>query len=314
MTYPGLQLTGLKMMDVLTSGKNQSSIIETLADRYRSPAASVTFMDLSVEAEAFGADVVFSDQEVPTVVGSIVKDYDSVMALQVPTVGEKRTGEFVYGMERAARAVTDRPVFGGCIGPFSLAGRLLDVNEALMMTLTEPDTLHAMLEKCTTFLLDYAAAIRGTGVSGILMAEPLAGLLSPAACDLFSSNYVRRVVEAVQCETFAFMLHNCGNTKRLVNSMVSTGAALLHFGNAVKMTDIIAQVPGDVAVCGNIDPAGIFRLGTPDKVAETTTTLLAEMRPWPNFVLSSGCDIPPQSPIANLDRFFEALSRFNSES
>ena len=104
MTYPGLQLTGLKMMDVLTSGKNQSFIIEALSDRYPSPAAAVTFMDLSVEAEAFGADVLFSDQEVPTVVGSIVRDYDSVMALQVPTVGEKRTGEFVYGMERAARA------------------------------------------------------------------------------------------------------------------------------------------------------------------------------------------------------------------
>ncbi len=314
MTYPGLELTGLRVIDVVVSGQNQSSIIEALANRYRSAAAAVTVMDLSVEAEAFGAQVVFSDNEVPTVVGAIARDIESAMALKVPAAGEKRTGEFIEGMRLAARAVTDRPVFGGCIGPFSLAGRLLDVNEALIMTRRRSDVLHAVLEKCTAFLLDYAAAIKGSGVNGMLMAEPLAGLLSPAACDEFSSRYIRRVVEAVQDENFAFVLHNCGNTTRLVGSIVGTGASALHFGNAVKLTDIIPQVPGDVLVCGNVDPAVLLRLGTPDEVEAATTALLAEMRPYPNFVLSSGCDIPPRSPIANLDRFFEALARRNGES
>ena len=313
MTYPGLELTGLKVIDVVTSGQNQCSIIAALAGRYPSAAAAVTFMDLSVEAEVFGAEVVFSDQEVPTVVGAIVKDLASAAALDIPPVGAKRTAEYLDGMARTASAVTDRPVFGTCIGPLSLAARLLDVNEALMMTRSDPDVLHAVLEKCTSFLIGYATAIRSTGVSGILMAEPLAGLLSPAACDEFSSRYVRRVVDAVRGESFAFVLHNCGNTTRLVPSMVATGADGLHFGNAVRLADIIPQVPGDRLVCGNIDPAGIFRLGSPEQVEQATMALLREMRPWPNFVLSSGCDIPPQSPLANLDRFFEVLSRFNGE-
>jgi uroporphyrinogen decarboxylase len=314
MTYPGLELTGLGVSDVVKNGKNQSAIIEALAKRYQTAAAAVTVMDLSVEAEAFGADVVFSDQEVPTVIGAVVTDIESAIALKVPVAGEARIGEYIEGMRLAAQALTDRPIFGGCIGPFSLAGRLLDVNEALMMTRRKTDVLRAVLEKCTAFLLDYAAAIKGTGVNGILMAEPLAGLLSPAACDEFSSKYVRRVVEAVQDENFAFVLHNCGNTTRLVSSMVATGADVLHFGNAIKLTENIVQVPPDVLVCGNIDPAGIFRLGTQDEVEAATTALLAEMRPYQNFVLSSGCDIPPRSPIANLDRFFEVLARHNGEN
>jgi uroporphyrinogen decarboxylase len=313
MTYPGLELTGLTVNDVVSSGKNQSSIIEALADRYKSAAVAVTVMDLSVEAQAFGAEVVFSDAEVPTVIGAIASDLDSAMALRVPAVGEGRTGEFIAGMKLAASAITDRPVLGGCIGPFSLAGRLLDVNEALMMTRRKTDVLHAVVEKCTAFLMEYAAAIKGAGVGGMLMAEPLAGLLSPAACEEFSSKYIRRVVAAVQGEDFVFMLHNCGNTTRLVNSMAGTGAGVLHFGNAVKLTDIIPQVPGDVLVCGNIDPAGILRMGSPDEVETATLGLLAEMRPYPNFVLSSGCDIPPRSPIANLDRLFEVLARHNGE-
>ena len=313
MTYPGLELTGFRVSDVVTNGANQAAVIEALAARYKQPAAAVTFMDLSVEAEAFGAEIRFAEQEIPTIIGATVGDSASASALKVPAVGTKRTGEYLDGMRLTARAVADRPVFGGCIGPFSLAGRLLDVNEALMMTLTEPEMLHAVLEKCTAFLLDYASAIRGTGVNGILMAEPLAGLLSPAACDEFSSRYIRRVVEAVRGENFGFMLHNCGNTVKLVGSMVSTGADALHFGNAVRLSQVATQIPADVLVCGNVDPAGVFRMGTEDKVEEATMAVLAEMRPWPNFMLSSGCDIPPQSPLANIDRFFATLSRFNDQ-
>jgi uroporphyrinogen decarboxylase len=140
-------------------------------------------MDLSVEAEAFGAEVVFSGLEVPTVVGALVKDIASAAALKVPAIGDKRTGDYLEGMARTAKAVTDRPVFGSCIGPFSLAGRLLEVNEALMMTRCKSEILRAVLEKCTAFLLGYASAIKRSGVNGIIMAEPLAGLLSPASCN-----------------------------------------------------------------------------------------------------------------------------------
>ena len=41
-------------------------------------------MDLSVEAEAFGANVRFSDNEVPVVTGQLVSDEDAVAALAVP--------------------------------------------------------------------------------------------------------------------------------------------------------------------------------------------------------------------------------------
>ena len=56
MTYSGLELTGMKAMDIVTSGENQAACIENLARKYPSLAA-VTMMDLSLEAEAFGADV-----------------------------------------------------------------------------------------------------------------------------------------------------------------------------------------------------------------------------------------------------------------
>lgn len=53
------------------------------------------------------------------------------------------------------------------------------------------------------------------GSNGIIIAEPATGLLSPAQCDEFSSQYVKRIVEAVQDDYFLVILHNCGNTVKI---------------------------------------------------------------------------------------------------
>lgn len=119
-------------------------------------------------------------------------------------------------------------------------------------------------------------------------------------------------MDAVQDDSFIIIYHNCGdNVPKMMDSILSTGAAAYHFGNAVDLErDIIAQVPSDTVVMGNIDPAGVLRLGTPESVRITTLSLLKKCAKYPNFVLSSGCDIPPMTPWENIDAFFAALKDF----
>ena len=79
-------------------------------------------MDLSLEAEAFGSEIRVADDEVPTVIGSIVNSPEDAEALKVPTI-EGRPQTYIDAIEKACKLITDRPVFAGVIGPFSLAGR-----------------------------------------------------------------------------------------------------------------------------------------------------------------------------------------------
>ena len=311
MTYPGLALTGKGILDAVNNPCDQAAIVAQLAARYPAAAAAVTMMDLSLEAEAFGAQVAYSDKEVPTVLGRLVADLDAARALPVPMVGQGRTGKALEATGMAVAAVTDRPVFGGQIGPYSLAGRLLGLSDVVLASMRTPNLVHTVLEQCTTFLTEFARAIKRTGANGLLIAEPAAGLLSPRLCDTFSSPYVKRVVDAVQDSEFMVVLHNCGNSTQLVKSMLSTGACALHVGNAVKMPEIARQMPSDRLVMGNVEPGGIFKIGSTAQVRNAVLTLLEEMRPFPNFVLSSGCDIPPGTPLENLDAFFAALAEHN---
>lgn len=312
MTYPGLQLIRKNILDVIRDGRTQYESIKALSIAYPS-AAAVTIMDLSVEAEAFGSPVNYSELDVPTVSARIITDAASAKRLDVPKIGSGRTGVYLTAAGLAAGNIDDRPTFGGQIGPFSLAGRLCDMTEIMMALVLDPDLVHTVLEKCALFLIEYAKAFKEAGANGIIIAEPAAGLISPQQCSVFSSQYIKRIVEAVQDDYFMVVLHNCGNTKQLVSSMLSTGAMGLHFGNSVRMTEILPQIPWGRLAFGNIDPAGAFKNGTVEQMEAKVWELLHETATYKNYVLSSGCDVPPGTPIANVEAFYRTLERFNNE-
>lgn len=350
MTHPGIELNGHTVHEAVSDGRVHYEAVMTLARRYASVAAA-TIMDLTVEAEAFGAEIAFSDDAVPAVSSRLLKDVESIQRLQVPSLQAGRVPQYLKANLLAARALSDptpdpsparggerlrqlsdsnaarggerlrrqgvlgperlRPLLAGCIGPFSLAGRLYDMSEIMVLIYEQPDAAHTLLAKCTEFILKYCEALKRTGANGVMMAEPAAGLLSNDDCLNFSSAYVRYIVNRVQDEEFIVVLHNCGNTGHCTEAMVATGAAAYHFGNKCRMEEVIREVPPTALAMGNLDPVSLFKDGTVEEMRQAVTELLGRMRQYPNFVLSSGCDTPPQTPIGNIDAFFEALREWN---
>ena len=97
------------------------------------------------------------------------------------------------------------------IGPYSLAGRLMGVSDIMINCYDEPEAVHTVLEKVTAFLCAYVLAYKSAGANGVVIAEPLAGLLSPGLAAEFSAPYVRRIAQAARSDDFLVIYHNCGN-------------------------------------------------------------------------------------------------------
>jgi len=309
MTHPGIEATGHTVREAITDGCIHAQAIKYLADHYPTSATCVV-MDLTVEAEAFGASVVFPEEEIPSVVGRLLHNEEEIHRLKVPSLQSGRIREYLRANALAAREINDRPVFAGCIGPFSLAGRLYDMSEMMVLNYSNPGAAHELLGKCTELILRYCRALKATGANGVLMAEPAAGLLSDTDCMEFSSRYVKQIVEAVQDETFMVVLHNCGNTGHCTRAMVATGADGYHFGNKCDMAKVMCEVPADKLGMGNLDPVGVFKEGTVESMHAAVKELMSTCGKYPNFVLSSGCDTPPHTPGENVDAFFEALKEY----
>lgn len=310
MTHPGIELNGHTVRQAVSDGRVHYEAVMTLTNRYPSVAAA-TIMDLTTEAEAFGAEIAFSDIAVPAVSSRLLPTVESIYRLEVPSLKAGRIPAYLKANLLAAREVNDRPLLAGCIGPFSLAGRLYDMSEIMVLIYEHPDAAHTLLEKCTAFIEKYCQALKATGANGVMMAEPAAGLMSDEDCNTFSSQYVKCIVDRVQDDSFIFVLHNCGNTGHCTKAMVATGAVAYHFGNKCRMEEVIRDVPPTAIAMGNIDPVSMFKDGTAEQMHKAVIDLCERMRPYPNFVLSSGCDTPPHTPLANVNAFFEALAIYN---
>lgn len=309
--FPCLTLTGDGIVDTVKDGKKMARNMKAVIDKFPKTIAAITGMDLTVDTEAFGAKVVFKDTEAPSIPDAPLKPGD-IDALKAPDVHSGRVDIFLDAVKEAQNLITDRPVLGGQLGPFSLAANLVNIQTVLMMTINDKERLHKLVDTATEFLIARAKEYKKAGANGILLAEPTAGLLSPKVCAEYSDQYVKRIVDSVQDDYFFVILHDCGNVKKMGGQMHDTGAKGLHFGNAVKMTDILPQVPSDCLVFGNIDPTTEFCQGTPEHIRQSTLALLDAMKEYPHFVLSSGCDIPPKTPVENIEAFYSACEEYNS--
>ena len=309
LSFPAASKLGVTVDQLVMDAETQARAISYVAAETPSLAA-ISLMDLSVEAEAFGADVRFSDNEVPVVVGQLVSDEDEANALAVPSLDAGRARVCIEGIRLAKERITDKPLLAGMIGPYSLAGRLMDVTEIMYLCFDEPETVHTVLDKATEYLITYGAAMKEAGADGIMMAEPLAGILSPAMAEEFSVPYVKRIIDALQDDDFAVIYHNCGNAvPDMLEEIYSQGAAAYHFGNAVDLAAILAKTPSDILCMGNVDPVSQFAEGTPDSMRAAVKSLLDACGGYRNFIPSSGCDIPAHANWDNIHAFFEALKK-----
>lgn len=307
LSFPAAQKLGVTVEEMVRSSELQAQAMEIVAHQTDTIAA-VSPMDLSLEAEAFGANVRFAPDDVPAVTGRIVCDESDASALAVPPLSAGRLGISIEGVRLAKQRITDKYVLAGCIGPFSLAGRLMDVTEIMYACYDEPETVHTVLEKATEFLVKYVLAMKDAGADGIFMAEPLTGILSPDMAEEFSVPYVKRMIRSVQSDSFPVIYHNCGNSvPKMLDKLFAQGAFAYHFGNAVDMCQVLENAPDDVICMGNIDPASCFANGTAESVRNATASLMSRCGKYKNFIPSSGCDIPAKTSWDNINAFFDAL-------
>ena len=142
------------------------------------------------------------------------------------------------------------------------------------------------------------------------MAEPLAGLLSPSLMQEFSTDYVKKIAGEVQDEEFIIMYHNCaGGMERKIDETIDTGCKMFHYGDMANMRAILEQMPKDVMILGNISPSAVFKADSSHRMAVNTQNLLVQCMDFDNFQISSGCDIPADTSIKNIDTFFEVVEK-----
>ena len=306
LSFPSTNLIGISVNELISSADNQAKGMQAIAKRCNI-GASLNMMDLSVEAEAFGAKIHFADNEIPTVIGGIIDDIEEVKHIVIPEIGSGRTGIFIDGVNKAKGLITDIPVFCGVIGPYSLASRLFDMSELMYACYDSPDDVKILLDKASEFIINYIKAFKVAGADGVVLAEPAAGMLSPSLADEFSVPFVKRIFDETCSDDFVLCYHNCGNYVADMLEGISEIGADIHFGNAVDIRKALEFLPSDSIIMGNIDPL-LLRNGTPESVSSEVERIFKEYSSYPNFMISTGCDVPADAKWENIDAYFKKVN------
>lgn len=264
----------------------------------------ITAMDLSVEAECFGSEVVYPEDNAPVIVNRCIADSSEIKSLQVPLFGEKRTRMYLDILTEFRSRIPEKPVVGGLIGPFTLASRLFGVSEFLELTLLDPSSAAELIRKCTDFVIDYAEALKKIGIDGIFMAEPTAGLLSPKLLNEYSSSFIKKLIEKVETPALKILYHNCAASATHLDSIMNSAASIFHFGKPMDISIALERCGTEKIISGNLDPAGVFLQKDRKNFKKSAQTLIEQTAEHSNFLISPGCDLPHNIPLENLEEFY----------
>jgi len=291
-----------------------ADVMQTVHKKYDS-AAKVVPMALIVEPATFGRKIMYSDKDVAAVAPDAerIRDMEGVEALQIPSVTDKKSMTSVYldAIRKSKAQDPKTPIIGGAMSPFTLAGCLMGVHGSDDNMLTDvydqPEVVHAMVQKVLTFVTEYISEQAKAGASAVFMPDPTTGLISPDMAREHSYPYTKQVIDAVKAKhpDLAIIQHNCrASNEQHVQSMVGTGADGFHFDQKETNLARAAQiVPQDRLMFGGLNPAQYFYGASSEQMAVATEELVTGLSQHPNFVPSSGCDIPPNAKVENIETF-----------
>ena len=294
----GLKLTGYKMQEVYDSPIKQLEVAKALDEEFGGDFIfSMGRGTLTVEA--LGLKVFRPDYGFPSITEHPIKDLEALSKLKVPNPYED--DNMVNSLE-ALKLISknfNKPTVEFIRGPFTLALELADANYFLRAIIKNPDFVEKLLNFTTQVVTSYAKAVSKTGVKMIMITEPSAVVLSPKRFDQLVVPYLRRVIQAIEKDVWT-TLHICGDTTKFLDNMLECKVDGLSLDQLVDLSAVAPKIPKDTVIYGNLDPVYVLKNDIPQKVREKTLKMLKDMKDYPNFIFSFGCDCLPDTPFENL--------------
>ena len=304
MSVIGLRLAGFKytLNEVYRSSEVQLELARLMDDEF-----GLDFVypmdDGSLWAETVGLPQLFPPYDFPSVTAPLIKTRDDVKRLKV--FDPYRDGRMPESLE-ALKLISlnfDKPLATTLEGPFTFAGKLAGIADLARAIIRDPDFVTAVTDYATEVIAGYAVAAVENGLDFLSIAEPTAILLSPDQFEKFVANNIRKVFGRVKIWK---ALHICGDSVHLFDRILDCEADGLSLDQLVDLPAIAPRVPRNVVIFGNLDPINVLNDLSAGEVYEKTAALLRDMAPYDNFIMSSGCDCLPDTPVDNLKAMIRA--------
>ncbi|MFW9983738.1 MAG: MtaA/CmuA family methyltransferase [Candidatus Odinarchaeota archaeon] len=314
-TYTTAQLTGVGLVEALHSPEKTA---EALLAGQRELGYDAIYAgwesSFNLLAEAMGCTMRFPEDSVPQVAEHVVKTPGDLDHLEIPD--PFKSGRLPIHMKMLhllKEEVKDQvPLFAYTPGPFTLAGQLGGINPLMMATIQDPEFVHAITNITLQASIRYALANIEAGVDVIVTADPTASgsLISSTTFKTFAAPLITEIVSAVTKAGAISALHICGKTTPILEQMAATGVKVVELDHLVSLTEAKQRIGEQVILMGNLDPTELLLSGTSNQVEAASKSCIESVGADGRYILSSGCEIPPQAPLDNIRAMVTAAQKY----
>jgi len=187
------------------------------------------------------------------------------------------------------------PIVGGIIGPFTIAGALLETVPLLKASFKTPEKMRPFLEVAESAGTALAQALIDAGVDIIACEDMTASpaLIAPPTYRDFELEYQKRQFGAISVPR---ILHICGNVDLIVEWMGQTGADILSIEPKTNGKLAREKCGSDIILMGGVDTVTTLYLKDTVTVRDECEKSIADGIQ----ILAPGCTVAPGTPTENL--------------
>lgn len=260
---------------------------------------------IHAEAEAMGSILKVPEDMPPSIEVPFVKDYEEDLGkLQIPDPWKDgRLPMILEGTRRLKELCKEEyAVIGYIQAPFRHASMLRGSEYVMRDVFKKPEQLKKLLEIATESLIVYGKAVAAAGADVICISDPSSSgdAVSREIWEEFGAPYTKMVVSEVRQTGIRMFLHICGDTSDRVDSLAETGVEGLSLDQKVDFSYARKTLGDSICLMGNVDPVQTLIFGNPEDVAAEAGYAITTAGKNGNFILSSGCMMPPDVPPENV--------------
>jgi len=290
-------------------------------DTVQGPGVAVSPDFSTLRGTMFDVEVHWSDTEIPKTL-PILHSTEDVKRLKVPTPTNGLCGKKIEWYHEMREIVKEAKVtfngklvkvnvgIGGEGGPLPIALALAGEN-LLLWVVEAPEVLHDLMEKATQAFIDFESYIRdltGRTRRGCGMGCDGGEMFSPHDFSEFILPYYNRVYEEFPGRRG---LHMCGRIDHLLDILRDEMKidSLNGFGDPVDRKLLAENLGGRVRMSGGVNIASLLH-GTRDQIKDDCMDALRTFAPHGGYILQDGNNVPPGTPLENLQVLTECAESF----
>lgn len=266
-------------------------------------------------AEAMGTKVAYPVNGISYVEEPALKDINDLAKLS--PINPYKDGKILIRLQ-ALKLLNDavsKEVNVGCSipGPFTTASDLLGTEKFLKALIKSPKKVHQLLEIATESNYKIIDILADMGV-GFTMADPVSSssLISEKTFREFSMPYLKKCVDRMKQKSGRGTgIHVCGKSKAIWDGLVEAGIGTISIDNIEDLEEAKKAVGNKVCLVGNVPPVDIVKYGTYEDVVRESKLCINKAYDNPKgFILSTGCQIPINSPIENIQALMDTVRSY----